>query len=131
MLQKTAFFNKAKYFFLFMFYVAPSLAFAQGEPDACSAPIENISSLLNLVGCIIRSAVIPLLITLAVIVFIVGVLKYIAGADDSAKREDGRKFMIYGIVALFVMISIWGLVGILQGTFGLGNAIYIPQMQGI
>lgn len=122
--------KNAKFIFLFVLLSVPALASAQNDP-LCSGPIENLSSLLNLVGCIIRYSVIPLLITLAVIVFIVGILKYIAGADDSTKREDGRKFMIYGIVALFVMISIWGLVGILQGTFGLGNGIYIPQMQGI
>lgn len=99
--------------------------------DGCSDNIENISDLLNLAGCIIISALIPLLITLSVIVFIIGVIKYIAGADEAAKRQEGQKFMLYGIVALFVMISIWGLVGILQGTFGLGNTVVIPQMQGV
>ncbi len=120
---------------LFLVSVLPLSVGAQvtstnGNPG-CSDNVENISDLLNLTGCIIRSALIPLLITLSVIIFIIGIIKYIAGADDSAKREDGSKFMLYGIVALFVMISIWGLVGILQGTFGLGNTILIPQMQGV
>lgn len=116
---------------LFISAILPVNAYAQANNQACSDNVENISDLLNLAGCIIRSALIPLLITLSVIIFIIGVIKYIAGADDSAKREDGRKFMLYGIIALFVMISIWGLVGILQGTFGLGNTILIPQMQGV
>jgi hypothetical protein len=105
----------------------------QSSPTAasCSDPVENISDVLNMVGCIIRSALIPLLITLSVIVFIIGIIKYIAGADEATKREEGRNFMIYGIVALFVIVSVWGLVGVIQGTFGLGNSIYIPQMQGI
>ncbi len=123
--------NEIKIALLLLAYTVPTIALAQGNQNSCSGPIENVSALLNLVGCIIRDALIPLLITLSVIVFIVGIIKYIAAADDSAKREDGRKFMLYGIIALFVMISIWGLVGVLQGTFGLGNAIYIPQMQGI
>lgn len=122
---------------MFLVSVLPVAVGAQGNVTStsgnsgCYDSVENISQLFDLVGCIIRSSLIPLLITLSVIVFIIGVIKYIAGADDSAKREDGRKFMLYGIVALFVMISIWGLVGILQGTFGLGNTILIPQMQGV
>lgn len=111
--------------------ILPANAHAQANNQACSDNVENISDLLNLTGCIIRNALIPLLITLSVIVFIIGIIKYIAGADDSTKREEGRKFMLYGIIALFVMISIWGLVGILQGTFGLGNTVVIPQMQGL
>ena len=31
--------------------------------------------------------------------------------------------MIYGIIGLFVMVSIWGLVAILSGTFDLKNDI--------
>ena len=36
--------------------------------------------------------------------------------------------MIWGISALFVIVSIWGLVGILQGTFGVsgGGTTAIP-----
>jgi hypothetical protein len=117
---------------MFVTAVVPAGVYAQsGNSTTCSDNIENISDLLNLAGCIIRSALIPLLITLSVIIFIIGIIKYISAADDPSKREEGSKFMLYGIIALFVMISIWGLVGILQGTFGLGNTIVIPQMQEV
>ena len=97
----------------------PFLTFAQAnQPTYNSASSSGVSLW-------------PLLISLAVIVFVIGVIKYIAGADDSAKRTEGRNFMIYGLVALFVMVSVWGLVGVLQGTFGLGNSPVIPQLQDL
>ena len=36
--------------------------------------------------------------------------------------------MIWGIVALAVMLSVWGLVGILGSTFGLGTGSVLPQV---
>lgn len=127
------FLNKAYIYSLF--FLTPALAFAQtgttGAADPCPGQITNLTTLFNLFGCIIRKSVIPLLVMLAVVVFIIGVIKFISGAADSTKREEGRKFMIYGIIALFVMVSVWGLVSILQGTFGLGNSVLIPQLQGL
>ena len=61
----------------------------------------------------------------------IGVIKYLVNSEDSTKRAEGRNFMIYGIIAIFVMISFWGFVGVLQGTFDLGNNVLIPQVQGI
>ncbi|MDP3902287.1 MAG: pilin [bacterium] len=69
----------------------------------------------------IISYVIILLIAIAVLVFIIGVLKYIARGDDEEERKKGRNLMIYGIISLFVMVSVWGLVNILAETFQLEN----------
>lgn len=65
----------------------------------------------------ILNMLIPVLIVLALIAFIFGVVKYLflsQGQPD--QRAEGAKFMTYGVVALFVMISVWGLVAILQNT---------------
>lgn len=97
----------------------------------CDNNVGDIADVMLLGVCIIRKALIPLLITLSITLFIVGVIKYIANGDEAAQREEGRKYMIYGIIALFVMVSIWGLVGIIQGTFGVGNSVLIPQLEGI
>jgi hypothetical protein len=123
--------KKIAFIFIFLVTVIPAAVFAQqtNVTSSCSDPITNISGVFNLAGCIIAGALIPLLVTLSVVVFIVGIIKYIAGADEAAKRQEGRNFMIYGIVALFVLVSIWGLVGVIQGTFGLPTIPLIPQLQ--
>lgn len=117
--------------FIYLSSLLPlSFAHAQNQTvQACPSSPGNISDVLNLAGCILKNALLPLLITLSIIIFIVGVIKYIANADEAAKRQEGSRYMLYGIIALFVMISIWGLVGIIQGTFGLGTSILIPQLQ--
>ncbi len=101
-----------------------------GQTSTCAnLEIESLQTLFALGTCILIKSLWPLLLTMAVIVFIVGVIKYISGADDSTKRTEGRNFIIYGLVGLFVLVSVWGLVGIIQGTFGLGSLPIIPQLQ--
>ena len=77
---------------------------------------------------IINDALIPLIFAVAVVLFIWGVVQYVINAQDTEKKAKGRQFMIWGIIALAVMISVWGLVAILGNTFGLKtNAL--PQVQ--
>jgi hypothetical protein len=65
------------------------------------------------------SALIPLVIGIAVLVFLWGVVQYITAGSDSDKRKEGGYLMAYGIVGLFVMISIWGLVNFVADTTGI------------
>ena len=62
---------------------------------------------------------VPLLIGVAVVVFLWGVVKYITAGGDEEKIKKGRDTMIWGIVGLFVMVAVWGLVWILLNTFNL------------
>ena len=38
-------------------------------------------------------------------------------ADDETARSEGKRFMIWGIIALFVIISIMAILGVLNNTF--------------
>ncbi len=100
-----------------------------GCPDL-SQPKLKVSDYLDYFTCVIGGSVIPFIFALAVVMFIWGVVKYfILNADEEKKRAEGKQFMIWGIVALAVMLSVWGLVGILKTTFGIntGNSV-LPQV---
>jgi len=78
----------------------------------------------DLINVIISSVVNPLIIlvsSLALLYFLWGVSKYILHSGNEEKRGEGYQMMIYGVIALFVMVSVWGLVGVLSNTF-LGGA---------
>jgi hypothetical protein len=38
--------------------------------------------------------------------------------------------MFYGVIAIFVMVSLWGIIRVLQTTFGVQNNQAIP-LQGL
>ena len=43
--------------------------------------------------------------------------KFILAAGSEEGRKEGRNIMIWGIIALFVIVSVWGLVQVLNNTF--------------
>lgn len=59
-----------------------------------------------------------LITALTVVYTIVGAFNMI-GSED--KREDGKTAVYHGIIGLFVMMSIWGFVNILDATFRLSG----------
>ena len=99
---------------------------------AAAAPavttVTSFSSLIDKVVDVLGK-IVPLLIGLAVVVFLYGVLKFITAAGDETKRKEGKDVIIYGIIGLFVMVSVWGLVNLILGTFTLSPAM--PTMPGL
>ena len=81
----------------------------------------NFETLVDKIISGIFNPLIVLIGGLALIYFLVGVLKYIQSADNEEKRKEGATMMTYGIVALFVMSAVWGLVAVLEKTFNLDN----------
>lgn len=59
---------------------------------------------------------IPLLLSFAVVFFLWGLVKFMYHAGDEKSHEEGRKLMTWGIVAIFVMVSFWGIVAFLQNS---------------
>lgn len=74
----------------------------------------------------ILNAAIPMLLTLATVVFLWGVIQFISNADNEEKRKSGKIFIIYGLIGLFVIVSMWGLVQVLLSTFSITDTI-IPS----
>lgn len=64
---------------------------------------------------------IPLLMAVALIAFFWGLVKYIWSAGNGDAQKQGRSIMVAGIVGLFIMVGIWGIIGILESTFGTTN----------
>jgi len=94
-------------------------------PVVSSAQAGSIQELIVTFSTIL-AIIVPFLIALAVVFFLWGVLQFITAGGDEEKRATGRDTMIYGIIAIFVMVSIWGLVNILEGTFNLGGQASPP-----
>lgn len=86
----------------------PAVAFAQGT---------TIESLLIRFRGIINIAI-PLLVAVAIAYFIFSIIKYV-GAKDEEAQAAGRKMMLNAIIALFVVLSLWGLVKFIQNSLGI------------
>jgi len=98
-----------------------------GSLDCALADSPKLGDLLGYVTCLIYGSIIPLIVALAVVIFVWGVVQYVINDQEEAKRQKGKQFMIWGIIGLTVMVAVWGLVNILGSTFGINYAI--PQLQ--
>lgn len=106
---------------LYAIAVMPLIASAQFEGDA------GIEGLAKSIIDFINQTLVPLVFALALIVFIWGLFQsFILGGTDPEKRKAGQDLMLWGIIAFFVMVSVWGLVNILTGTFGFTGSETIP-----
>ena len=99
--------------------IMPLFALAQ-----TTSPGQGIGGLFNLLSVFLNRAV-PLIIGLAVVFFLWNVFRYAVAGDEDAKQL-AKKQMVWGIVGLFVMVSVWGLVAILQSTFHLDTVAPTP-----
>ena len=82
---------------------------------------ELIDTFLNL----LTKGIVPAILALALLYFMYGLLKFLTSAGDSGKRKEGISVMINGTIALTVMLTVWGLVGLISGL--LGTTPGIPQ----
>lgn len=88
--------------------------------------LSTLGDILNWASCTLIKTVVPLLFSIATVAFIWGIIQYFLNPDNEEKRKTGKSYMLWGIIGLFVMLSMWGLVGVLSNTFGVKTLI--PQL---
>src|SRR3989344_5832014 len=69
------------------------------------------------------SLLVPLLLAVAIVLFFWGLVKFIANASDEAARESGKNLMIWGMIAIFVMVAFWSIIGYVKSSLGVSGNI--------
>lgn len=102
----------------------PAIAFAQTSLTLGSGD-QNLGGLVGLFKNVLTTAT-SLLIAAAVVYFLYGVFQFVMSAGDEEKRANGRSQIITGIIGIAVMVSVWGLVGWVTGTFNTQTNNVLP-----
>ncbi|MDO8552019.1 MAG: hypothetical protein Q7S01_00650 [bacterium] len=86
----------------------PAIVLAEGAPRTYSALVNQLVSLMNYAVIV--------LVALGVAIYFYGmysnILKF--GEDNPEKK---KALFFWGIIILFVMVSVWGILRIMQNTF--------------
>lgn len=95
---------------------------------------QGLCMVLGKFGDLIQT-VTPIVVALALLAFFWGLAMYMLnlGTEGDKDKKKGRDLMMYGVLTLFVIVSVWGLVQILQATFlpngtNTGSAPPVPYL---
>ncbi|MGM0629325.1 MAG: hypothetical protein ACQESA_02775 [Patescibacteria group bacterium] len=104
-------------YFSFVFFIAffPLLLFAQTTLTSLLDDFLNVIDRLVLV-----------VLALGLVFFLWGMAKFILRADSDTEREKGKQVMIWGLIALFVMVSVWGIIAFIQDEI-FGGGVPEPE----
>ena len=98
-------------------FFLPMMAFA-----ATTVP----PAVLTFVGKIstnILNPIIAILFALAFTYFVWGVAKYIWNPDSEEARTTGQKAMLWGVIGMFIMVSVFGIMRFLISSIGADSAL--------
>ncbi len=107
----------------------PFVAFAQGNTGN-NFNFNVFTSSISQIGNII-TMLLPITVAAALLFFFYGLAKFVLAAGDDDAREEGKKVMIWGVVALFVMVSVWGLVEFLGSILNIRQGQSINNVPGV
>lgn len=84
--------------------------------------IDDIASFTGCLTDLITKAFIPFIFALTITAFAVGIFNYIKNADNEQKRAESIKLIVWSLVALFFMTSVWAFAAMFAQFWGDPNA---------
>ncbi|HYF10087.1 MAG TPA: hypothetical protein VD967_00570 [Candidatus Paceibacterota bacterium] len=82
------------------------------NPGYINSLINAISNILNLL--------LPLVFAGAILGFLIGLGMYFLGAGDEGSKEKAKEIMKFGLIVLFVMFAVYGLIKLAANILGIG-----------
>ena len=84
----------------------------------------DISEFLDKINEFILNPLIILAFAVAMIVFFWGIFQFIGSQTADAGREEGKRKIFWGLFGMFIMISAYGIIFLILGTFGIDSCGY-------
>lgn len=75
--------------------------------------------LQNFVTHIINPAIL-LVFAAGFFLFVWGLVQFLRNLEKGSDNEEGKQHMLWGIIGMFIMASVWGIIALLDNTFDLG-----------
>jgi hypothetical protein len=91
---------------------------------------SNLSEIIVMfinIGLILR----PFLGAVAFLAFVLGVARFIRSTSNEKEMKESKNLLIWGIIGMFVLITVWGIIAFLRGEFYFddGATPVIPQIR--
>lgn len=87
----------------------------------------SLRLILNSVAAFVSGKVMPILVGIAILAFLYNMVYFIAKSGNEQERETFKSYMVNSLIAMFILVSVWGIVGLGTQTL-LGTKPFIPQL---
>ncbi len=86
----------------------------------------SMSTLINSIEKVVINPLIALVFTLALVYFIYGVMQFVLNPTNEEIRKSGKSHMLWGLIGLFIMIAVFGIMRLVLNTLGV-NSVQIQD----
>lgn len=84
-------------------------------------------SFLGKIIDVIVNPLIELMFAIAILYFIYGAFVFIINQDNEEAKSTGKSSMLWGIVGMAIMMSVWGIMNLITHTFGFDRNVKIEN----
>ncbi len=81
--------------------------------------LAAVNTIIFKINDVILNPIITLLFALALVMFLWGVFQYVVRPDSDTAHKQGRDHMFWGLIGMFIMFSVFAIMRLIAGTFGL------------
>ncbi|MCA9351999.1 hypothetical protein KC866_01215 [Patescibacteria group bacterium] len=90
-------------------------------PHAYAAPSEKFIQLMERINDNVINPIIIILFAAAFVLFTVGLYNLFGNQDNTDAMEKGKRHMVWGVVGMAIMISVFGIMRFITGSIGVSN----------
>jgi uncharacterized membrane protein len=81
----------------------------------------DVGTLMKSIDKVIINPLIFFLFAVAMVYFLYGLVQYFLAPDNEEVRKKSRAQMLWGIIGLFIMVAVFGIMQIITNTLGVTN----------
>jgi hypothetical protein len=78
----------------------------------------SVSTVINSIEKVVINPLIVLLFALALVYFLYGAMQLVLNPTSDEIRKAGKNHMIWGLVGLFIMMGVFGIMRLILNTLG-------------
>jgi lysylphosphatidylglycerol synthetase-like protein (DUF2156 family) len=78
----------------------------------------SVETLMLSINKVIINPIIILLFALATVLFMYGLIRYLFASDNENVVKETKQHMLWGILGMFIMISVFGIMRLILSTLG-------------
>ncbi len=78
-----------------------------------------MDDLITKLGTYIVNPLLLVVFAAGFFMFMFGLLQFMISVNSGEDTSDGKRHMIYGTIGMFIMVSVYGIISLLDNTFNL------------